>query len=146
MKITLSIDSKESIEIGHSDLASIIGWLDDDVRYALFYSRLANHPASEVRSAAAGKATLQVDALEVLANDASIEVVRQVANNERALMLFELSAIQEMIRRDVSVAADIADNLYMVRKGVREDVIQTLLQHADPMVVETAESFECDQE
>ena len=146
MKITLSIDSKESIEIGHSDLASIVGWLDDEVRYALFFSKLANHPASEVRSAVAGKTTLQMDALEILVNDASIEVVRQVANNERALMLFELSAIQEMIRRDVSVAADIADNLYLVRNDVREGVIQTLLQHADPKVVETAESFEFDQE
>lgn len=146
MKITLSIDAKEFIEINHTDLATVIGWLDDDARYALFLSRLVNHPASEVRSAVAGKTTLPIEALETLVNDASIEVVRQIANNERALGLFELSAIQEMIRRDVSVAADIADNLHMVREDVRESVIQALLQHTDPKVTETAESFESDQE
>lgn len=146
MKITLSIDSKESIEINHTDLATIIGWLDDEVCYAFFLSRLVNHPASEVRSAVAGKTTLPIEALETMVNDSSIEVVRQVANNERALRLFELSAIREMIRRDVSVAGDIADNLHMVREDVREGAIQTLLQHTDPRVVETAESFEFDQE
>lgn len=146
MKITLSIDSKESIEINHTDLATIIGWLDDDVRYALFLSRLVNHPASEVRSAVAGKTTLPIEALEALVNDASIEVVRQVANNDRALGLLELAQIQEMIRRDVSVAGDIADNLHMMREDVREGVIQTLLQHTDPKVAETAESFEFNQE
>lgn len=145
MKITLSIDSKESIEIGHSNLAAIVGWLDDDMHHAFFFSMLVHHPASEVRRAVAGKSSLPIEVLEVLMGDACVEVVRQVANNERALELFELSTIREMIRRDVCVAADIADNLYMVRESVREDVIQTLLQHADPKVVGAAESFDCDQ-
>lgn len=146
MKITLSVDAKESIEIGHSDLADILSWLDDNTRHAFFFVRLAGHPASEVRSAVADKTELPIETLELLARDASIEVVRRVANNERALRLFELPLIQEMIRRDVSVATDIAANLYMVRHDVREGVLQILLQHADPKVAETAESFEFDQE
>lgn len=146
MKITLSIDSKESIEIGHSDLADILNWLEDNTRHSFFFARLAGHPASEVRSAVADKTELPIETLEQLARDASIEVVRRVANNERALRVFELPLIQEMIHRDVCVAADIANNLHVVRGDVREETIQTLLQHADPRVVETAESFECDQE
>jgi hypothetical protein len=144
MKITLSIDSRESIEIGHMDLASIVNWLDDDVQHAFFYSRLAQHPASEVRSAIAGKASLPLDVLVELAGDASIEVVRQLANNQRALKLFELPLIQKIIIRDVSVADEIADNLYRVSKLVRVGVIQALLQHTDPKVAEKAENFVCD--
>ena len=64
-----------------------------------------------------------------------------VASNESALKKFKLSLLQEMIARDVSVATTIADSLYFVGKELYEDVIQTLLQHDDPKVVETAESF-----
>lgn len=142
MKITLSVDAKDSIEIGHSELAAILGWLDDDMRYAFFFARLAGHPVSEVRGAVADKTNLPIEALEQLARDASIEVVRRVASNDRALKLFALPLLQEMIHRDVCVAADIADNLYIVGEDVREGVIQTLLQHADPKVVEAAKSFD----
>jgi flagellin-specific chaperone FliS len=81
-----------------------------------------------------------------LARDASIEVVRQVANNRRALKMFKNSLILEMIARDVSVAADIADNLSKILDEMREEIIQALLQHADPKVVETAQSFVRDAE
>lgn len=139
MKITLSIDSKETIEIGHSDLAHIVNWLDDDTRHADFFSRLAEHPASEVRSAVAIKSFLPFEALEQLARDASIEVVRQVANNERALEMFDISLIQDMINRDVSVASEMAENLSMVREYIREELAYALSKHTDPKVVDAAE-------
>jgi len=141
MKITLSIDSKKSIAIGHSDLANIISWLDDDRRYGVFFAQLFDHPASEVRSAVAGKSFLPLDELECLSRDASIEVVRVVANNKRALKMFEAQLFLRMISRDVSVAADIADNLSRVRKSSRAAVIQSLLQHTDPKIVEAAENY-----
>ncbi len=144
MKITLSIDSKntnESIEMSHSDLASIIGWLDNDLRHAIFFSQLSDHPASEVRCEVAGMSYMSNDTLELLARDTSIEVVRQVANNKRALKMFSVSLLQEMISRDVSIAIDIADNLDKVHENARRDVIQILLRHSDPKVVETAQGF-----
>ena len=146
MKITLSIDSKESIDIGQMILSSIVSWLDDDVKHVFFCSMLAKHPASEVRSAIAGKDFLPLDVLESFVDDASIEVVRQLANNKRVLKLFELPLLQKMINRDVIVAEDIADNLHRVSKLVRVGVIQALLQHADPKVVEIAENFACDED
>jgi len=141
MKITLSINSKESIEIGHSDSAFIIGCLPDDLPHAIFFAKLATHPASEVRSAVAAMSFMDTDMLEQLARDTSIEVVRQVANNKRVLRMFKNSMLLEMIARDVSVAAEIAENLSGVLDEMREEIIQALLQHADPKVVETTESF-----
>ena len=141
MKITLSIDSKETIEIGHLDLANIVNWLDDNEKYESFFFLLADHPSSDVRCAVADKTNCPPRALKKLARDPSVEVVRTVASNEHALKKLKLSLIQEMIGRDVSVAATIADYLHQVNEEIREEVIQALLQHADPKVVETAENF-----
>lgn len=145
MKITVSIDSKESIEMNHSDLANFVNWLNDEKQYAAFFARLAEHPASEVRSAIADKSVLPIEFIEKLARDPSIDVVCHVANNEHALATFELALIQEMIDRDVSVAVDIAENLSWVRQEVTDDVIQMLMKHPDPKVVDTAKSAENDQ-
>jgi hypothetical protein len=141
MKITLSIDSKETIELSLSDAANIVGWIDDDAKYASFFSLLAEHPSSEVRCVAANKSCVPLKVLKQLAHDSSIEVVRTVASNETALKKFKVSLIQEMIARDVSVAMAVADSLYFFGEALHEDVIQTLLQHDDPKVVETTESF-----
>lgn len=141
MKITLSIGSRESIEINHSDLAHFADWMDDDVRYSAFFSRLAAHPSSEVRCAMAGKYFLPAEMLEQLARDTSIEVVRRVANNDHALRLLSLSVLMEMSERDVSVAADIADNLPVFGKHEREALICELSKHSDPKVVEAVENF-----
>jgi len=141
MKITLSINSRESIEIGHSDLAHFSDWMDDDIRYSAFFSRLAAHPSSEVRCAMAGKHFLPCEKLEELARDTSIEVVRRVANNEYALGVFSLSMLIEMSERDVSIAADIADNLSEVGRIERAELIVELLKHSDPKVVDAVENF-----
>lgn len=142
MKITISIDSKQTIEVGHSDLANIVNWLADEPRHSAFFSALVTHPASEVRSAVAGKLCLPVQLLEELVSDSSINVVRQVANNETALNLFDLGLLTTMIERDVNVASDLADNLYMVSEECLSTIIDYLLQHTDPQVVDAAASFD----
>ena len=141
MKITLSVDSKESIEIGHSDLASIVRVLDDEPRYSGFFSALVSHPASQVRCAVAFKSCLPIELLKKLAHDESIEV----ASNETALNLFDKSQIQAMIDRDVSVASDLADNLFMVCEEKLDGLIHSLLKHPDPRVAETAADFDANR-
>ena len=141
MKITLSIDSTETIALNLADAANIVSWIDDDEKYAPFFSLLAERPSSGVRCVPASKCCVPIKVLKQLARDSSIEVVRTVASNETALKKFKVSLIQEMIARDVSVAMAVADSLIFVGEELHEEVIQTLLQHDDPKVVETAESF-----
>lgn len=145
MKNTLSINSSKPVEIGHSDLASIIRILDDEPRYSDFFSALASHPASEVRCAVAFKSCLPVELLEKLARDESIEVVREVTCNEAALNLFDQPLLQVMIDRDVSVASDLADNLFMVSEEKLDRLIHSLMQHPDPQVAETAADFDANR-
>jgi hypothetical protein len=145
MKITLSIDSKETIELNLSDAANIVSWLDDDAKYASFFSQLAEHPSSEVRCVAANKTCVPLKVLKQLARDSSIEVVRTIASNESALKKFKVSLIKEMIARDVSVAMAVADSLYFFGESLHDDVIQTLLQHNDPKVVESTANFDCNR-
>lgn len=146
MKITISINSKQSIEVGHSELANIVNWLADEPRHSAFFSALVSHPASEVRSAVAGKLCLPVQLLKKLASDSSINVVRQVANNETALNLFDLDLLTTMIERDVNVASDLADNLYMVCEERLDEIIHSLLQHTDPQVVDAAANFDANRQ
>jgi hypothetical protein len=141
MKITLSIDSGNSLEIGHADLEIILMCLGDTKRHAKFFAPLFDHPSSEVRSQIAAMSFLPLDELECLSRDASIEVVRQVARNNRALKYFDDQKILNMISRDVSVATEIADNLDQIRESAREEVIDSLFQHTDPKVVETVQRF-----
>jgi len=146
MKITLSVNSKQFIEVGHSDLASFVNFMNDEPCHSAFLSALVSHPASEVRCAVAGKSCLPVESLAKLARDSSINVVRQVANNEIALNLFDQSLIQTMIDRDVSVASDLADNLNMVCEEKLDGIIYSLMHHADPQVVDTATGFDSNRQ
>jgi hypothetical protein len=141
MKIALSVDSQETIVLSLSDSANVVGWLDECVDSAPFFSRLADHPSSEVRSAVAFKTCLPQETFRQLARDPSIDVVKNIACNESAMSQFKLPLIQEMIDRDVSVATNIADFLNLVNEEIREEVIHLLLQHDDPKVVETASAY-----
>lgn len=143
MQISLSIDSQVSIDINHSNLANFVCWLDDEEKYAEFFSRLAGHPAAEVRSAVAIKSFLSHEALQQLARDSSVEVVHQVANNEKAMEMFDVSLIMEMIARDVSVAVDIANSLPTIRQYIRDEVAYVLSKHTDPKVLDALGQFDC---
>jgi hypothetical protein len=143
MRITLSVDGTESMEIGYADLSIIVSCFNDDSSHSGLFAQLYDHPASEVRTAVAIMTSMPIETLSHLAHDSSIEVVRQVANNNRALKSFDASLLQKMIKRDVSVASDIAENLSWVGENAREDIIRTLLQHSDPKVVEIALKFKC---
>lgn len=145
MKITLSIDSKETIELSLSDTSNFLNWLDDNEKYAAFFSLLAEHPSSELRCIAANTSYLSLKVLKNLARDSSVVVVSAVARNKAALKQFKMPLIQEMIARDVSVAMAIAECLRYFHEEISEEVVQILLQHHDPKVIETAENFDPDR-
>lgn len=146
MKITLSIDSKETIELSLSYSARIVSMLNDDEQYASFFSALTQHPSSEVRQQIAYKSYSPLKTLRHLAQDSSIGVVATVACNDTALASFKLSIFREMIERDVSVAINIAENLHVVNEEIRSEVMDILLQHDDPLVAQIAYKFQSSQQ
>lgn len=148
MKITLSIDSKETITINHSEAANIVNWIVDCEQNATFFSILAKHASSEVRCMVANKSNIPLKVMEKLARDSSIEVVRILASNETALRKLKLPLFKEMINRDVSVATTIADNLYIFgieHLDIREELMLELFGHPDPNVVDIVLNFEREQ-
>jgi len=50
-----------------------------------------------------------------------------------------------MIDRDVSVASELADNLFMVCEEKLDGLIHSLLKHPDPQVAETAANFDANR-
>jgi len=141
MKVKLTIDSGCSFEIPYAELTKIIELLADKLPEGIFLSKLACHQSSYVRSAVAAMPELESGTLERLARDVSIDVLRKVANNKRALRMFKNQLILEMIGRDVSVANVIAENLPYILDDSREEIIQNLLSHPDPCVVETTNIY-----
>lgn len=137
MKITLSIDSKHSMEVTCSELVDFLGFFNDNSSSADFYNVLASHPASRVRAAVAEKTCLPVATLEKLAVDPSIEVVQKVACNETALMAFGAELFKTMIERDVIVALELASNgLDSIKPSVRKAVTEMLMRYEDPDVLD----------
>lgn len=141
MKVKLSIDSGLSIEISHSNLAMLIGCLPDDLPHAILFSKLCDHPSSEVRGAVASMEFMLSNVLEVLARDSSVEVVRRVANNKRAFKVLKNSLILEMINRDVNIALDIAYTLSWLQAEACTEIVQALLLHNDPQVIEITQDY-----
>lgn len=141
MKVTMTIHSNDSvpdnsIEIGYSDLATIISLLPSDKRSATFCSLLRSHPASDVRRAVANLSHMDKNTLKYLAHDNSIEVIRSVTSNSCALKKIKSSLLLKMINRDVSVALNIALHLRSIPKKTRHKIIQAMMLHTDPVVVE----------
>ena len=134
MKITLSVDSKHSMEVAYSELADILSFFNDNPSGADFYNVLACHPSGQMRVAVAGKACLPVATLEKLAADPSIEVVQKVAGNETALKALNAEQFKTMIGRDVSVALELARWLDSMKPSVRKAVKAELMKHEDPDV------------
>ena len=145
MKVRLTIDDVHIFEIGCADIASLIRCLPDDLPHAIMLSRFCEHPSSEVRCAIAAMNFMSSNVLEMLARDTCIKVVSRVACNHRALKYFQSPVILEMISRDVSIGLDIAENLAWIQDDVRVEVVQALLCHGDPTVVEIALNFMNDE-
>jgi len=85
VKITLTINSAHSVDLNHSQATYAIADLKDDLALADLYAEAASHPSSEVRCVVATKKCLPIYALEKLANDLHLDVVREVAKNSSAL-------------------------------------------------------------
>lgn len=141
MVITISINSTEMVEINYEVAATIAAELADEPENSPFLSKLATHPYSEVRCAVACKTCLPDGVLRTLAQDSSVDVVKAVVNNEHALAAFDLTLIRGMIDRDVSVALSIAYSLCDIANEIRGDVIDYLLRHDDPKVVDVTKEY-----
>lgn len=134
MKITLSVNDAHSIEVGYVEIEDFISCLGDDPARADFFGELVKHPASQIRAAVAINRCLPLPLLEKLVNDPSIEVVRSVAGNRTALQSFEVDTFRAMIRRDVSVAFELASRQDQINPSARNTVLAELAKHEDQYI------------
>lgn len=133
MKITLSINSKYSVELNYRALANCLDDMGDEPAMAGLFNELADHPSGNVRYVLAMKKHLPIEALERLADDPNIEIMREVAKNKTALRLFKSDLLIRMIERDECVALELADRLSKIENGTtRERVINTMRKSRDP--------------
>ncbi len=133
MKITLSINSEQSVEIGYQALVNCLDDLGDTPDMADFFNALLTHPSSNVRYILAQKECLSISALEILANDPHIEVMREVSQNKTALKAFSADLLIRMIERDFCIALELVSRLSLLKDdATRESVITAMQKSDDP--------------
>lgn len=136
MRITLSINSEQSIELNYAQATSVMYELDDKPGLADFFAVIANYPASQMRCIVARKNCLPISVLEKLANDSHCDVVREVAQNKTALKAFSADLLIHMMNRDFGVAFELANNLSLIEDvATRNSVINFMQESADPEIL-----------
>jgi hypothetical protein len=137
MKVTAQINQVHPIELSHSALSTLIGFLDDEPVNQAFFDELALHSSSEIRVGVASKLNLSAATIARLAIDSSIEVVKIISTNTTAWEVLPAEAFKAMIRRDVSVAFELlAWGLGDMPPGLREVVLAEILKYDDPQVLD----------
>lgn len=133
MKITLTVDSKHSVELDYQAVVSCLDDLGDEPSLSNLFGALVNHPSSNVRYILAQKECLPISALAVLANDPHIEVVREVSQNKTALKAFSADQFIRMIERDFCIALELAERLSLIEdNATRGSVILEMQKSGDP--------------
>lgn len=146
MKITLSIDSEHSVELGYKALVNCLDDLGDEPAQANFFNALIVHPSSNVRYILAQKECLPISALEILANDPHIEVIREVSQNKTALKAFSADLFIRMIERDFCIALELAGRLSLIKDdATREGIITAMQQSGDPELQGKIAKYACSQ-
>jgi hypothetical protein len=163
MEVTLHSSKSQPIVLSYQALASLIHALPDHPDYQLFYSEHAGHPASQVRTAIAGKEVLNPEAIHQLAQDPSSPVLEQLLYNPSAqseLSVMELAGIFSRSSAAAEIAAyrvddfqdpgtlsellsnhpDPAVRLALVQNSSLSKALRSkLAQDSDPLVAQTAQ-------
>ena len=107
-------DGKEVIHssnLSYEALASVLNSHPDTESSAELFEVMASHPASYVRETVAYKDRLNHSTVEKLANDSSINVLRNLARSAAFREHASQDTVERLLALDVEIAQNIANNL-----------------------------------
>ena len=138
IKFTLQAtnDGKEvfTAPLTYEALANIVSNYPDHIDSNDFFLLAARHPASTVRENVAYKDHLSVEAIDILAKDTSVAVLRNLVRSDA----FREHATHEMLEKLISLDIETAQSIAGYIESFQEvDVVklaELLAAHADPSV------------
>jgi len=138
IKFTLQAtdDGKEvfTAPLSYDALANIVSNYPDHIDSDDFFLLAARHPASTVRENVAYKDHLSLEAIEILAKDTSVAVLRNLVRSSA----FREHATHEMLEKLINLDTEIAQSIASYVESFQEaDIVKLanlLVTHADPSV------------
>lgn len=157
-------EEKYSANLSYRDVYGIVANAPNDRKE--FFTLAARHPSPYVRQCVADKNELPIEAVEILAQDNSVEVLRALVTCSTFAAWANEELLERMIKLDPGIAENIANNIdsfeqadaaklakslldtgypevaaalagsYQVPKKIK----RALLNHSDPYVVSEAKS------
>ncbi len=120
--------------ISYESLSTLIGSMPDESELSKFYELVATHPSSSVRENIAYKDNLNLETIQMLAEDKSINVLRNLVRSQS----FRENATEEMLERmmkiDPELAQSIAGYIDSYEMCNTSKIIDLLLEISDPCI------------
>lgn len=104
-------DAVHSSNLSYEALASVINSHPDAESSADFFEVMAGHPATYVREAVAYKDHLNRSTVDKLANDSSVNVLRNLSRSSAFREHVSFETLERLLALDVEIAQNIANNL-----------------------------------
>lgn len=135
-KLVIEDDGKEvySKSLPYEIVANITLAYDDSTDNCDFFALAAKHPASAVRENVAYKSKMSKDTLNYLIKDTSIAVLRNLINTEVFKEHATEDVIEKLVKLDLEIARDIANDYDSYQQANATKLCATLLGLSDPAI------------
>ncbi|CAN1503980.1 hypothetical protein MCEREM21A_00585 [Sphingomonadaceae bacterium] len=135
-KLTIEIDGAAVIQeyLGSECVSALAGRIPDVAENKSIFGHIAKSSSSEVRSEIAYKDHLNEDTVELLSQDASIDVRRRICSQSSFREWASTEILLEYIRADIECAKTIAGNISEYSNADVNEVAIEICEHADPDV------------
>lgn len=136
VKLLIELDDAEAFtgELGSEAVSGLTGRLADVAENKEVFGYLAQYVSSEVRYDIAYKDNLNEETVELLSQDASIEVRRRLCNQRSFLEWASTELLLEYISADIDCAKTIARCVVDYSKADANKLAIELCKHSDPDV------------
>jgi hypothetical protein len=136
-KIVVLEDGKEkfSENLSYEAASNIVSNFPDRIESNEFFLLAAQHPASTVRENVAYKDKLTSDVVEILANDGSVAVLRNLVRSNAFRETASQDLLEKLISLDVEIAQSIAGSVESFEQADANKLAAAIATHEDPSVV-----------
>ncbi len=117
--------------LSYEALASVISSHPDTESSAELFEVMASHPAAYVRETVAYKDRLSHATVDILANDSSINVLRNLSRSAAFREHASFETVQKLLALDVEIAQNIANNLEGFEQCDMGKLATLLSEHQD---------------
>jgi hypothetical protein len=136
-KLVISEAGKDTYtaKLSYEAVSNIVSNYSDNKESNDFFALAAQHAASTVRENVAYKDNLSADVVNVLSQDSSIAVLRNLARSSAFKENATQDLLDRLIKLDTEIAQTIASNVESFEQADVNKLAALLATHSDPSVV-----------